>query len=84
MDVFETVNLLRILDTLDAGRCVVYGVVTEICVLHAARGLLRTGRAVTVVTDAVQTLDAGNSEKALNEVIAAGGALATLSEVCAQ
>jgi nicotinamidase/pyrazinamidase len=84
VDAFETVNLLRILDTLDAGRCVVYGVVTEICVLHAARGLLRTGRAVTVVTDAVQTLDAGNSETALNEVIAAGGALATLSEVCAQ
>ena len=62
----------------------VYGVVTEICVLHAARGLLRAGRSVTVVTDAVQTLDAGNSEKALSEIRAAGGTLATVSEVCAQ
>jgi nicotinamidase/pyrazinamidase len=84
VDAFETMNLLRILDMLDAGRCFVYGVVTEICVLHAARGLLRTGRSVTIVTDAVQTLDAGNSEKALGEIRAAGGTLATLSEVCAQ
>ncbi len=84
VDAFETVNLLRILDRLDPGRSVVYGVVTEICVLHAARGLLRAGRSVTVVTDAVQTLDAGNSEKALSEIRAAGGTLASLSEVCAQ
>ena len=37
-------NLARLLDRLDAGRYVVYGVVTEICVLHAVRGLLRAGR----------------------------------------
>lgn len=84
VDVFRAPNLLRVVEVLDAGRCVVYGVVTEICVLHAARGLLRTGRSVVVVTDAIAELDAANSRKALDEICAAGGTLSTVSEVCGQ
>ncbi len=51
-------NLARVVERLGAEWCVVYGVVTEICVLSAVRGLLRMGQAVTVVTDAVETLRA--------------------------
>jgi nicotinamidase/pyrazinamidase len=61
---------------------VVYGVVTEICVLYAVRGLLKTGKQVTVVTDAVEALSAEASARALEEVRAGGGRLATVSEIC--
>ncbi len=84
VDAFETRNLPRILDVLGAERCVVYGVVTEICVLHAARGLLRAGRSVALVTDAIAELDAANAQKAIDDVLGAGGTLTTVSEVCAQ
>lgn len=80
IDVFDTANVQRVLASLGADRYVVYGVVTEICVLHAARGLLKTGRPVVVVTDAVKALKAQDSEQALAELIAGGATLATVSE----
>ncbi len=64
-------------------RCVVYGVVTEICVLSAVRGLLQMGNAVTVVTDAVETLRREDGERALAEACAAGASLATVAEITA-
>jgi nicotinamidase/pyrazinamidase len=82
VDVFQSVNLQRIVDRLNAASYVIYGVVTEICVLYAARGLLRMGKPVTVVTDAIETLRAEDSEKALAEMCAAGARLATTAEVC--
>jgi nicotinamidase/pyrazinamidase len=76
-DVFETLTVARLLDRLAADHAVVYGVVTEICVLFAARGLLRSGRKVTVVTDAIAALDAANSRRALEELRQAGCRLFT-------
>ena len=58
LDCFTNVNLRRILDRLGAERYVVYGVVTEICVQLAAFGLLKTGKRVELVTDAVRSLEA--------------------------
>jgi nicotinamidase/pyrazinamidase len=82
VDVFQCANLHRIVERLNAESYVVYGVVTEICVLYAARGLLRLGRPVTVVTDAVETLKAEDAERALAEIREAGGRLATTAEIC--
>ena len=82
VDVFEAPNLARVVECLSADRYVVYGVVTEICVLYAVRGLLKTGKPVTVVTDAVEALNAEASARALDEVCAGGGTLATVSEIC--
>ena len=82
VDVFLAANLGRIVELLNADRYVVYGVVTEICVLNAVRGLLKTGRPVTLVTDAVEALTAEASVRALEEVRASGGRLATVSEIC--
>ena len=82
VDVFQCANLPALLRRLNAGQYVVYGVVTEICVLHAARGLLKTGIPVTVVTDAVETLKAEDSARALAEIRAGGGTLATVADIC--
>jgi len=59
----------------------VYGVVTEICVLFAVRGLLKRGGAVTVVQDAVETLRAADSEAAFGEMRAAGASVATTRDL---
>ena len=82
VDVFTAPNLQRIVDLLGADRYVVYGVVTEICVLFAARGLLKSGKRVVVVTDAVETLNPADSARALEEITAAGGTLALAAEFC--
>jgi len=82
VDVFTAPNLQRIVDLLAADRYVVYGVVTEICVLFAARGLLNSGKRVVVVTDAVETLNPADSARALEEITAAGGTLALAAEFC--
>ena len=81
VDVFTAPNLARVIEYLAADRFVVYGVVTEICVLFAARGLLKYGKPVTIVTDAVAALTAEASERALAEIRAAGGTLALASEI---
>ncbi|HLK62868.1 MAG TPA: isochorismatase family cysteine hydrolase [Bryobacteraceae bacterium] len=80
-DVFLTHTVRRLIEMLGADHFVVYGVVTEICVLFAARGLVETGKQVTVVTDAVQTLKREDSDRALAEVCAAGGKLTTCDAV---
>lgn len=80
VDVFQAPNLERVVKALGGDRFVVYGVVTEICVLYAVRGLLKLG-GVTVVTDAIETLRAEDSQKALAEMRAAGATLSTTAQV---
>jgi nicotinamidase/pyrazinamidase len=81
LDVFDNPNLPRLLELLDADRYFVYGVVTEYCVRCAAKGLLRTGRPVYLVTDAVETLNPEDSRRTLDEFTSAGGRLTTAAEV---
>jgi nicotinamidase/pyrazinamidase len=81
VDVFLSPDLVRVVERLNADRYVVYGVVTEICVLSAVRGLLKTGKPVTLVTDAVEALTAEASVRALEEVRTGGGTLATVGEI---
>jgi nicotinamidase/pyrazinamidase len=83
VDAFAARNLAPLLERLDGQNYVVYGVVTEICVLFAARGLLQSGKPVTVVTDAIECLKAEDSARALAELRAGGARLATVAEICA-
>jgi nicotinamidase/pyrazinamidase len=83
VDAFLTRHLGAVIERLQCGRAVVYGVVTEICVLCAVRGLLQAGRQVTVVTDAVETLQAEDSARALAEMRAGGATLARVAEIVA-
>jgi len=81
VDVFAAPNLSRVIERLNGDEYVVYGVVTEICVLYAVRGLLKLGRPVTVVTDAIATLKAEDSERALAECSRGGARLARAAEI---
>ena len=78
-DCFTNVNLAGLLERLGAERYVVYGVVTEICVKFAAWGLLKTGKRVELVTDAVRSLNDAASAEMTAAFLAAGGVLTTVS-----
>jgi len=80
-DLFSNPNLPKLLGELAADEYVVYGVVTEYCVKLAALGLLKTGKPVTLVTDAIQSLRAEDGESTIQAFTAAGGKLATSSKL---
>jgi nicotinamidase/pyrazinamidase len=84
LDCFSNPRLQPLLSELGAERCIVYGVVTEICVRLAAFGLLKTGRRVEIVTDAVQALDEKAAHRMFTEFSASGGRLTTRSAVLAE
>ncbi len=81
LDLFTNPNLERLLEVLEADEYVVYGVVTEFCVRHAALGLLGTGKPVTLVTDAIQALSEEEGARTIQAFTAAGGMLATSSKL---
>ena len=82
LNCFTNVNLPALLDRLGAERCVVYGVVTEVCVKFALFGLLAAGRQVELVADAIKEIDPTASEKMIADFTAAGGLLTTSEELC--
>jgi nicotinamidase/pyrazinamidase len=81
LDCFTSPQLMPLLQKLNADRYVVYGVVTEICVKFAAFGLLKTGRPVEIVTDAVRALNEADAKKTFEAFQAAGGRLTTCGQV---
>ncbi len=79
LNCFSNPYLAPLLAELNADRYVVYGVVTEICVRLCAFGLLKTGKRVELVTDAVKALDEAAANKILAQFTAAGGHLTTVT-----
>jgi len=67
-DVFSNPNTDSLLAQLGKPEIVLYGVVTEICVSAAARGLFDRGYRVTVVEDAIRHLGAEKGRVFLEEV----------------
>ena len=81
LDVFDNPNTEVVLERLDRdAEFVVFGVVTEYCVRCAAKGLLERGRRVTLVTDAIETLNPTDGQRALDELTAKGARLLTTDE----
>jgi len=81
-DVFTNPNTEPLLGRL--GRDVeitLYGVVTEICVAAAARGLLERGYRLRLVRDAIQHIDAARARALVEEVERRGGRLVATDEV---
>ena len=83
-DVFSNPNADAVLELLNPSRIVLYGVVTEICVAAAARGLLDRGHKISLVTDAIRHLDETGSRKLIEEVQHRGGRLLTTAQVESQ
>lgn len=82
LDVFTNPNCEALLARLGTeGEIVLYGVVTEICVARAARGLLDRGRRLCLVRDAVQHLEEAKGRAALEEVVRRGGRLVSTDEL---
>ena len=75
VDCFTNPNLAVILRAWNADRYVVYGVVSEICVLNAVKGLLPLGKPVEIVQSAIQHLDEQKARAFLGEVTRAGAVL---------
>ncbi len=83
LDCFSSPYLDPLLAELKADRYVVYGVVTELCVSCAAFGLLKGGKRVELVTDAVKGLDQRKAAQMFSEFTVAGGHLTTSAAVLA-
>ena len=79
-DCFTVPRLHTLLAELAADRYVVYGVVTEICVKHCVDGLLKLGKPISIVTDAIRELDPLNASSFLSAFTAGGGLLTTTAE----
>jgi nicotinamidase/pyrazinamidase len=77
VDCFTNPHLAEVLAQLGADRYVVYGVVTEICVQNALFGLLKTGKPVTMLSNAVKELNSAAAEAMLAKFTALGGEVAS-------
>jgi nicotinamidase/pyrazinamidase len=82
LDVFSNPNTEVVLDTVGRNyEIVLYGVVSEICVAYAARGLMRRGYRLRLVTDAIRHLDEQSGRMFLREIKDAGVTLVTTEEL---
>ncbi len=72
---FSNPKLDAMLNETRINTAIVYGVVTEICVLHAARGLLDRGVHVTLIENAIKELDAAAKDLFFAEFRERGGVI---------
>jgi nicotinamidase/pyrazinamidase len=80
-DMFSEPGIAALLERLNPRRFVVYGVVTEICVMHAIEGLLRLKKPITVVSDAVFALEDSKAHSLLQRWRAAGCEVVSASAI---
>jgi nicotinamidase/pyrazinamidase len=73
LNIFETRFADKLVDQLPRNaHFLVFGVVTEYCVRFAAKGLLERGRAVSVIEDAIETLNPEEGKKTIAELKSMG------------
>src|SRR5579872_4673051 len=73
LDIFETCHAEELVNRLPHNaEFVVFGVVTEYCVALAAKGLLKRRRRVTLVEDAIATLNPADGARTLAELQSLG------------
>jgi nicotinamidase/pyrazinamidase len=73
LDIFASLHADELVKRLDPDtQFVVFGVVTEFCVRFAAKGLLDRGRRVSVVQDAIETLNPLVGQRTISELQAGG------------
>jgi nicotinamidase/pyrazinamidase len=81
LDIFASLHADELLERLNSeASFVVFGVVTEFCVRFAAKGLLDRGRRVSVVQDAIETLNPQDGRRTISELTAAGAGFITTDQ----
>jgi nicotinamidase/pyrazinamidase len=81
-DVFTNPNIESLVRKVAKSKeILLYGVVTEICVDKAARGLIQRGHRVHIVGDAIQHLDANTAQTTVKHILQNGGRVMTTDEV---
>ena len=84
LDVFESCHADALVKSLPKdAEFVVFGVFTEYCVAFAAKGLLKRGRRVSVVQDAIETLKPEDGQKTISELQALGARFLTTDQALA-
>jgi len=81
LDLFSNPAVPELLDRLQIDDCVVYGVFLEYCVKCAVMGLLKSGRRVTLVTDATMPISAAAGAEVLAAFLQSGGQLTTVPQI---
>jgi nicotinamidase/pyrazinamidase len=82
-DVFTNPNADRLLELLDPGEVILFGVATDVCGDAAVRGLLARGRTVTFVEEASRGLDEARTLACTAAWRESGVRFASLEEVVA-
>lgn len=81
LDIFESRHAEKLLEHLSReAEFIVFGVVTEYCVRLAAKGLLERGRRVSIVKDAIETLNPEEARRTMAELAALGAEAITTDE----
>jgi len=80
-NVFTNPHFAGLIDELQVGEFIVFGVAFDVCVLDAARGLLERGRRVKIVRDATRALSAEGEAEARRVLSLLGAAWAETAEV---
>ena len=85
LDIFESRHAKSLVNRLSpVAEIFVFGVVTEYCVRLAAKGLLERGRGVSIVRDAIETLNPEEGRKTLDELQSLGARLITTDQALAR
>jgi nicotinamidase/pyrazinamidase len=82
LDLFSNPNMGALVDKIGADEFYVYGAFTEYCVDCAASGLLKRGRKVFLVADAIAAVDEAKGRDTTERLLAAGAALVTVEKLC--
>ena len=82
LDLFSNSNITALLDKIGADEFYVYGAFTEYCVNCAASGLVKRGRKVFLVSDAIAAVDEAKGREVTERLLDAGAALVTVEKLC--
>lgn len=81
LDVFSNPHTSELIERLGpTAEYVVFGVVTEYCVQFASKGLLDRSRKVSIVRDAIETLDPKEGRRTIDDLQVRGARLIDTSE----
>lgn len=81
LDVFDNPHASTLVARLGSEpEYLVFGVVTEFCVRCAAKGLVARGRKVSIVQDAIESLESDEGRRTLDELQELGAGLITTDE----